>query len=642
MLKTMRSNIKSLSWTLWLVILAFVGFIFMQWGSGREISGGGDSTLLKVGKQAIRGEVYEQQLLQTLNNYSRQLKNNFNKNLIMQLGIPEQVLQNLINTTLILNEARRYGLSVSDAELKSKIRNYPAFQRDGKFIGGEEYERLLAYNQIKVKEFEDGLREEAMIDKVKNLVADTAILDERQLRQEYQKENDKVDLDYVVFNLDEIKQEFDPSPKELEDYYQQHRSTFKTPEKRLGYLVTVKFADVKNMVKISDKELYEYYKNNKDVFKVPGKTRLSRIYLKYSASDRESILARVEALTRELNRDNFGQKARELSEDDKAKEGGDWGYWNWQSLSNQEQTMIERMAENEVSPPVDTGEGFAVLFIPEKVPETQQTYEEVKAKIREIVENDQLRKAAATQMEKVWNKIKDQKDLKKESAKSGRTVIETQALSNGQPIPGVDESGTISQKLFTLSEKEISPPFDLADGVAVIQLAKVMKSAVAPFAEVHDRVRDEVIREMKLAILQKNAQDTTDQLNQMTDSKKIEDLLKAKNLKPVSHEYHRGNRLAELPILKNLDQMVFSLAEGIYSPPLKFDRQVAIIKVKSKKITSDADFEKNRTTYYQQKIGEQENRLFASYLLNKRSQSPIKFNNSLYEKIKNGIIARFR
>jgi len=72
MLKSMRNNVKSLSWTLWLVILAFIGFIFVQWGSGRFESAGLDRDVAAVGRYKISGEEFQKNLARSLEGYSKQ------------------------------------------------------------------------------------------------------------------------------------------------------------------------------------------------------------------------------------------------------------------------------------------------------------------------------------------------------------------------------------------------------------------------------------------------------------------------------------------------------------------------------------------------------------------------------------------
>ena len=115
MLGSMRKNLKSLSWTLWLVILAFIGFIFVQWGSGRFDSQGLDLDVAAVGRSAISGEEFQKNLARSLEMYKQQFKDGLNRQVIQQLAIPEQVLQVMISGRVVQAEARRLGRRVSDA-----------------------------------------------------------------------------------------------------------------------------------------------------------------------------------------------------------------------------------------------------------------------------------------------------------------------------------------------------------------------------------------------------------------------------------------------------------------------------------------------------------------------------------------------
>jgi hypothetical protein len=68
---------------------------------------------------------------------------------------------------------------------------------------------------------------------------------------------------------------------------------------------------------------------------------------------------------------------------------------------------------------------------------------------------------------------------------------------------------------------------------------------------------------------------------------------------------------------------------------------VVILKVKSKTIASTADFEKDKTEFYQQEVAQSRDRFFSSYMANKISTYKIKPNQELFEQIKEWVIARF-
>ena len=639
----MRNNMKSLSWILWLVILAFVGFIFVQWGSGRFESEGLAKDVAAIGQETISGEEFQKNLAKSLEMYSKQFKNNFSRSLINQLGIAEQVLQSMINALIIDSEAEKLHLSISEAELKNAIRAYPAFQRDGSFIGSEEYERLLAYNQIQVLDFEEGLKKELLADKMKELLAGGLVLDLDTIKEEYRQENDKAELEFIAFKSEAIKEEPALSAVELQDFYLRNKNLFKSPEKRAAQILILKFADFKKDIIITEKELFAYYQNNKSMFKVPEKTKISRIWVTYTKANREEILKKMEATATILNPNNFAEKAKELSVDEKAKDGGDWGYWGWQNFSNQERSMIDNLQQGEISSPVDAEQAFSILFAAEKTQEKQENYGEVKARITGLLENEQLKKMVSEKINKLYEKIKAANNLKQGAGKLADKVVFSGLLTAGQPIINVDDMGYISQRLFSLHENEISQPLEFPEGFAIVQLTKIAKPEIEPFETAKDQVKMKMLAAKKLQLQLAKAKTVAAELNRLADAKKIEAYLKKENLKPESATYQRGDRLSYLPVLKGLDDTIFALAENSYSAPLTFKSEAAvIIKLKSKKIISDQDFLKEKDGFYQKKLAEAKNNLFGSYVLSKRNNYKLRFNAEVFEKIKNYVVSKFR
>lgn len=643
MLKTMRSNMKSLSWILWLVILAFIGFIFVQWGSGQFESEGLDSDVAAVGKKRVSGEEFQKNLARSLEMYSQQFKNNFNRSMINQLGIAEQVLQGMVSTLIIDSEAEKMHLDVSPVELKAAIRAYPAFQRDGAFIGSEEYERLLAYNHIQVLDFENGLKKELLADKLKELLSAGLVLDMGLLKEDFRKEKDKAELEYIAFKSDAVKDEPAVAPQELQDFYAKNKDMFKSPEKRSGQFLLLKFADFKKNIKVKEEDSFAYYQSNKNMFRVPGKTKVSRIWLPYTEQDREDVLKKIETIASELSPDNFAAKAREWSGDEKAEDGGDWGYWGWQNFSNQERSMIDNLQQGGISTAVDAGQAFSILHVSEKTPEKQETYDEVKARINGFLENEQLKKVVSARAAKLYEKTKASKNLQDGAQDKMAVIMPVTALTAGQPIEKIDEMGYISQKLFTLSGNDISVPFEFPEGFAMVQLSKIINPEVEPFAAVAEQVKAKVLAAKKMQLQRAKAETVAVELARLADEKKIEDYLKKEALQIETATYQRGDRLAAFPVLKGLDDTIFAMSENSYSQPVTFMPDAAvIIRLKSKTVMSEQDFEREKGAFYQKQLAEAKNSLFSSFIMSKRNDYKISFNGEIFEKIKEYVISKFR
>jgi peptidyl-prolyl cis-trans isomerase D len=642
MLKTMRNNLKSLSWTLWLVIIAFIGFIFVQWGSGRFESGGLGRDVASVGRYTISGEDFQKSLTQSLEMYGKQFKDNLSRQMINQLGIAEQVLQGMISGCIVQGEAARLHLRISDAELEEAIRSYPAFQSDGKFIGPEEYERLLAYNHIMVRDFEDGLRKDMLGDKLKELVTAAQVLDLDTLHEEFRKENDKAELQYIAFRSADLKTEPEVSEEELRAYYQKNPGSFLSAEKRAGEVLALKFADFKKEISLTDDELFTYFKQNKGQFKIAGKTRVSRIWTPYEAATREQVLKNMEETAAALTPANFADKARELSGDDKAKEGGDWGYWAWQDFSAQEKAIIDSLKAGEISSPVDTGKGFSLIYVSEKVPEQQEDFAAVKARIQDVLQNEKLKRLAGQKIAQVYDKIKKAGNLKEGAGKLAAKVTDSGLLAQGQPIQGIDEMGYISQRLFSLGENEVSQPFELPDGIAVVRLTRIVPPQTEKFEDIRGKVKSEVQNAKKLEILAARAGSVAVELNRITDAKKADDYLKKEGLKAETATFQRGNRLADFPETAGLDDRVFAMGENAGYAPVSLQNAVILVRVKSKKVTSEADFAREKEGFYSRKLEEAKNSSYGSFLLSRKDAYKIRFNAEIFEKIKEYVISRYR
>jgi parvulin-like peptidyl-prolyl isomerase len=202
--------------------------------------------------------------------------------------------------------------------------------------------------------------------------------------------------------------------------------------------------------------------------------------------------------------------------------------------------------------------------------------------------------------------------------------------------------GYISQKLFAMGENEVSEPLEFPEGVAIVRLTRIVKPQPETFAAARTKVETEVRNVKKLELLTARAAKVAAELNRLADAQKVADYLKGENLKTESATYQRGNRLADLPETPGLDEALFAQGENNYSQPLAMKNAVAIVKLKSKKTITDADFARERESYTRRRLEEARNSRFGSFLMSKKDDYKIRFNAEIFEKIKESVISRFR
>ncbi len=169
MLKAMRKHAKFFYVLFFIVILSFI-----FWGVG-TVDKSTSVPVAEVGKEKISIEEYWTAYDRTREFYRNITKGNFSDEMEKKLNLKQKVLDSLIDDTVLLIEARRTGIIVSDAELEEAIVNDPSFMRDGKF-SRDVYLRTLQLNRLGPELYESMKRRELTLIKMKRLIGESVDL----------------------------------------------------------------------------------------------------------------------------------------------------------------------------------------------------------------------------------------------------------------------------------------------------------------------------------------------------------------------------------------------------------------------------------------------------------------------------------
>ncbi len=176
---------KHMGWMMWVIIgLITVTFLFF----GIYPSSGGGERAAKVGNAVITMEEVNRAYRNLSDNYKDLLKDKFNDTIAKSLR--SQALQELIVNRLMIDEAERIGLRVSDQELQAAIMRMPAFSVDGKF-DKRAYDRILDRINMTPAAFEASQREFLLRQKMENLIRDGVTVTDAELAAAYKQSNPK-------------------------------------------------------------------------------------------------------------------------------------------------------------------------------------------------------------------------------------------------------------------------------------------------------------------------------------------------------------------------------------------------------------------------------------------------------------------
>ncbi|BCB97194.1 hypothetical protein JZK55_21160 [Dissulfurispira thermophila] len=163
MLKTMRKHARFFYFLFFIVILSFI-----FWGVG-TLDKPTAVSVAEIGKERITVEEYWRAYENVRQQLRELYKEKFNEEMEKKLKLKETVLNNLIDERVLLISAAELGLKITDKELQDAIMNDPRFMRDGIFRK-DIYFRTLDLNRLTPEMFENSLRQQLMLVKMKRLI----------------------------------------------------------------------------------------------------------------------------------------------------------------------------------------------------------------------------------------------------------------------------------------------------------------------------------------------------------------------------------------------------------------------------------------------------------------------------------------
>ena len=142
-------------------------------------------------------------------------------------NVPAEVIDQMAWSRIILIEqAKKERLEITDKEVVEKLASFPAFQRNGAF-DKRLYKSML---QDKARSFEEKLRDDLLISKLKDKVTSGIKADSREVKNEYKKMYEKIKSSYGLIPFADSEKDAQYTEASLEDFYMQNKEAFKKSE----------------------------------------------------------------------------------------------------------------------------------------------------------------------------------------------------------------------------------------------------------------------------------------------------------------------------------------------------------------------------------------------------------------------------
>lgn len=637
MLKIFRDNIKYLSWILWVVIALFVLFVFVDFGSGirNRDAVSGRNMAAKVGSHTVTMVDYQRQYQQMEQMYGQLYGGGqLTPEMAKQLQLPLQALNRAVNEQVLLAEAERLGLRVSDEELRDTILQQPGLvDEQGRFIGEDKYAQRLAAAQYTVASFENEVRHELLRNKLMDALRNGIYIGDDEIEKSYRDQVEKVKIRYVQLPRAQF-QDVQPTPAEVSTYFEAHKADLKLPEQREGAYLLVEPDRLRDQVKLTDKEMKDYYDQHQDEFKRPEQVQARHILIKVDdhRSDAQAKQEIEKIRQRIAGGADFAKVAGEVSEDTASKvKGGDLGrFGRGQMVKEFEDAAFSAKVGGLVGP-VKSPFGYHLIQVLDKQPASVVPFEEAKNQIRARLAftragdlAQQKAKSLATQLAK--DKPKSTEALAAlAKTDPGVTFTETGKIGAQDPLPGIGRAPQLTAAAFNLKAKgDVTEALQVPRGWAIFYLKDIHEPRVPALADVEPRIRQALL-------VQKQQEAAVQKLKTERASGKTLDQIAAGLNLQVKESQEMGAQ-GGMGLSPDVARAALATEVGKMGEPAPDSLGAVLYEVKERKSWDPIQFaaakEQTRSTLEQEKLGQ----LLSALIERRKRELGVEFDRNFLER----------
>lgn len=557
--------------------------------------------------------------------------------------------QILINQKVLLTEAHRMGLRATDDDLRHYLRQGPLGQElfpGGNFVGENAYEDFVSRLNYTIPQFEQALKDEIMLNKLRGLVSAGAAVTNAEVRQQFEKQNTKVKFDYAVIKKDDVLKTIHPAEAELKAYYDRNKQTYvnSIPEKRqLKYVV---FDNTKMLAQtqVSQQELEAYYDQHRDEYRVPEQVEVRQILIKKPLPgndgnvDQKAVeVARAkadEALKQLKAGGNFADLAKKYSEDTgTAKNGGSLGWIKPDAFPAQQVSKaVASLAKGATSEVIDAGYAFVILHVDDKQEARVKTLDEVKAQIEPLIKQQKAGQAAQRESDQLLTEARST-SLEKAAAAKGLQVITTDFVTSKDVLPGIGNDPQFMNAVFSQTANAPPDQAQLHQGFAIYQVTAIKPPTTPTFEEIRGRVEQEFKNERAAQLLTQKTQELADR------AKSAHDLRKA--AKEAGAEFKTSDfvlpdgQVPDVGSMTGPAAVAFTLKPGEISGPINSGNTGVVLSVVERQAPTEQDFAAKKDQIRDSLMQSKQNELFGLFVENLRNQmeksGKVKINQKEYE-----------
>ena len=558
---------------------------------------------------------------------------------LAQMGITDaSILDALVQRRVMIQEAKRLGLTVSDGEVADELRKQLRDPATGK-VDVDRYKDRMKETAGDLQKFEEGVRDDLAIRKLRAMITAGVSVSDQEVLDDYRRKNTSFELSYVLVSADKVAEKITPADADLQAYFNQHKAEYfiKDPQKQVRYLY-VEQAKVGSKLAIPDSELQEEYNRLTPEQKQAG-VNVQQVMLKVDNPSQDAdIRAKAAAIVQEargttgtVTEEAFAELAKGKSQDTATSaKGGHLASLVRKNPNNPKDPLQQTldMTEGAITEPIKFGNAYYIFRRGAAVP---KSFADAKPELLASLQNRKAYGATAALAKKAAEILKANNDVTKAAAAlaaeanmaPASMVRETPFVKPGDDVKDIGVSQQFEAGIAPLNNVgDVGIETPIKGGFAIPVLIGKKDPRDATFDEVKAQVTTAVKAEQARAKVEQTAKEIAAAAKAPADLTAAAQshnmsVLTAKDYKVGSPLGAEGAQSPSGSITSTpaLEEAIFALKEGQVTPaPIKSGDNWIVVGATKRTNADDQEYVKQKAQLTETMLSDRRGQVFDDYV----------------------------
>lgn len=397
---------------------------------------------------------------------------------------------------ILLREAGKRRIKVSNEEVVQAIDQYAFFQRDGHF-DPLLYNDILRYAfRVSARDFEEGIRDNLKFITLFQQITAPVTVTGQEVLETFRRENEKIQASYILVTPGQFQKDVSFNDEEAQNYYAQNKNEFIIPATMSVEYISLDFPAAAKPDPKKEETAPEATKS------ATTADQTSTVTEEMKKPVREKANAIFQDLLVNPDMQAAGGKhdAEVKSSEFFSMEQPDLALgWPYELL-----IKLFQMDKNAVNDPFETPQGMLIVKIRGKKDAYIPEYKDVTEKVAEALRKSKAKTIAREKTEEYLKLIQDAfartelKDFVQTVKNSGLEVHQTPVFGRGEYLPLVGISKEFQDAAFALTEQNnLSGVVATETGYSVVHLDSRVPADEKQFEEKKQSLSEKLLNERR-------------------------------------------------------------------------------------------------------------------------------------------------